>query len=635
MNSKRKAEQANITPLKPQNQRPKSTSSARRDIMDEMSEMAVENEESKDEESKIATVIQTLKRIDATTKENAKGIEKTQQRCQQIHEELVKQVDEHEKRLDKVEEDLETIKEIKTNEKEEEKRNIILAFKKMRECENTIFVKGASDQEEAKKALEFLSNGSTAAEAQLDAFEKKQEEEEIPGERAKKGKKQKEFLGLKAKVKETHYKKILENKNKLKKEAAFSHIFVDRFMAKQEQDILRNLRDEKREIEGKKNEVWEVEWKGETINLNKGRLLIDNLQLKFKPMKKKLILTLWNCTSLSKKILFTRALYENDLGDKETTQILGLCETWKNEEVNDIEMSKKLKLKVRQSNRNTRKGGSCLLGIARNETIDKEMKLNIEDTVQAIAFRSPSLNIVAATVYLPPDSSANISIQALEQIQEFFEEVGEKINKILMGDWNLASALTFKENEDGEMEGEISPSSTEQKEEDLTAKGSIRGKRLVATKLLEIVDQYNMRQIVKGDTFTAAASKKRSMLDLIFTDLETEETTSNMKTNRSAHDIIRASLAANPIILKPIVAPPIEYLDCKNMNIKELKEALAEINWDEEFKENTAGENVEKIISKLKGLMKEKGAIMRRKTQEEKTFIHQTLRDILIKKKKA
>ena len=110
MNFKRKAEQANITPLKPQNQRPKSTSSARRDIMDEMSEMAVENEESKDEESKIATVIQTLKRIDATTKENAKGIEKTQQRCQQIHEELVKQVDEHEKRLDKVEEDLETIK---------------------------------------------------------------------------------------------------------------------------------------------------------------------------------------------------------------------------------------------------------------------------------------------------------------------------------------------------------------------------------------------------------------------------------------------------------------------------------------------------------------------------------------------
>ena len=204
-----------------------------------------------------------------------------------------------------------------------------------------------------------------------------------------------------------------------------------------------------------------------------------------------------------------------------------------------------------------------------------------------------------------------------------------------MGDWNLASALTFKENEDGEMEGELSPSSTEQKEEDLTAKGSIRGKRLVATKLLEIVDQYNMRQIVKGDTFTAAASKKRSMLDLIFTDLETEETTSNMKTNRSAHDIIRASLAANPIIQKPIVAPPIEYLDCKNMNIKELKEALAEINWDEEFKENTAGENVEKITTKLKRLMKEKGAIMRQKTKEEKTFMHQALRDILIKKKKA
>ena len=207
---------------------------------------------------------------------------------------------------------------------------------------------------------------------------------------------------------------------------------------------------------------------------------------------------LWNPCSLSNKILFVRSFYIN-CDNSETIQVLGIVESWQNS-VSDIEMSKKLKLNVRQSNRTNRKGGSCLVGISLKVPIHNELKINIEDVCQGVGISLHTLKRAILVIYLPPDATADQSIETLVLARKFLEN-HESYCKVLKGDFNLGAVLSFNFNEDGVNEGIVTGGSVEEDYNARMLKGNMRGKRLVATRVLDLCDQFGFQNLLVEDTY--------------------------------------------------------------------------------------------------------------------------------------
>ena len=90
------------------------------------------------------------------------------------------------------------------------------------------------------------------------------------------------FIGLSIKVSDTDFEKIVTEKKKLQQSSNFGHIYIKKQMPRENVKAANKLRNQAQTFNNGGDENGKVTYRGKTYDLNDGKFIETNLNIRFK-----------------------------------------------------------------------------------------------------------------------------------------------------------------------------------------------------------------------------------------------------------------------------------------------------------------------------------------------------------------
>ena len=216
-----------------------------------------------------------------------------------------------------------------------------------------------------------------------------------------------------------------------------------------------------------------------------------------------------------------------------------LAETWIKDETN-LELEKKFGLNVYTSSRKNRVGGGVMILTSKSVIVEKHWEFS-DDSTEMIGIYSPNLNTIIMSCYIPPVNNYLNTVTAFDEMREFMNNSPADASVIIYGDFNL-NCLTYERNKDDILEPNIIGGPPKDENEENVELSGNAAEKAIASKLINISDEFDLSQIVEKPTFRKHGTNGKSYLDRIFTNIENTSNIEHIESNKTRHDILQVKM---------------------------------------------------------------------------------------------
>ena len=230
----------------------------------------------------------------------------------------------------------------------------------------------------------------------------------------------------------------------------------------------------------------------------------------------------------------------------------------------------------------TKNGGAMIL--IPNMFIIKSKLVFSNGFVEIAGVAIEPLNIIIVVVYAPGDTEYDHFKEAITVMDSFFQENKAYINRIMCGDYNFPPSIVKWIIE----EDTIFPVMIGSNDNDT----EIAKQRKKATGIFDCAEKYSMEQIVGVPT------RKKNILDLIYTNLDSEQVFATVDNSLSDHNMVTANFNISYESAKK--PEDIKVLSIKDLDRQEANESLINIKWDAVLENLSPDKQKDVIVDKIK-----------------------------------